>query len=291
MNIPLGQTLMVITTVMFALHDALLKQCACHLSSADILLWRSLIILPLIGMTKLIWPSISFVSKKPLTMCLYALTSLGSIIFVIKALALLSLPTFTFIFFLNPPVTFLLSQLMLKETISAESLLSLALCALGAAIIIIPQGQNYNDLWGCLYAGLACMLFSLGTIFAKECSEHDAPQLSYGSFTLACFIYGVSQSSAQATDISSSTWLFLVLVSLVNMAGNFGLLYALKLAPLSKLIPIRYLRILLSMIIGYVVWNDIPAPLSLVGVGLILLGNMVLIYPDLVKNLPRRWPK
>lgn len=284
MNIRRGQYLMLITTVMFAFHDALLKQCASNLSPADILLWRSVVILPMIGLCKLMWPSISFITKAPVVTLLYATLSLGSIICVISALSLLSLPTFTFIFFLNPPVTFILSQLILKEKIARESLIALTFGAAGAALVIIPQGQNYNNLMGCMYAGLGCILFSLGTIYAKECSKHDAPHLSYGAFTIACFIYGFLHTTASAAQMGTSTWSFLILVSLVNMGGNFGLLYALKLAPLSKLIPIRYLRIFLSMIIGYMVWNDTPTPTSLLGVSLILLGNAILLYPDLLSR-------
>ncbi len=81
------------------------------------------------------------------------------------------------------------------------------------------------------------------------------------------FIFPYSPTSGQ--------WLALIGTGLFAAGGQFGLTFAYHRARASRISVFTYLHVLFSLLVGFLIWNERPDLLSLLGGALIIVGALI----------------
>jgi drug/metabolite transporter (DMT)-like permease len=67
----------------------------------------------------------------------------------------------------------------------------------------------------------------------------------------------------------------MALMGIIAAIGHFMIVHAHRLAPASQLAPFGYIEIVSAIVIGLVVFGDIPAPIVWLGIALIVISGIV----------------
>ena len=78
------------------------------------------------------------------------------------------------------------------------------------------------------------------------------------------------------------TWLWLLGVGFFATVSHMMITYALSLAPSATLAPLQYFELPVATIFGYLVFNDFPNTLSLIGIMIIIGAGLYMIYRERV---------
>jgi drug/metabolite transporter (DMT)-like permease len=80
----------------------------------------------------------------------------------------------------------------------------------------------------------------------------------------------------------------LVCSGVANAVGQFFWTRALHLAPATAVSPFFYLMLVWALVIGYVVWGDVPTPGLLVGSAIVVASGMLLLWHETARRRSER---
>jgi drug/metabolite transporter (DMT)-like permease len=174
-------------------------------------------------------------------------------------------------FFVGPIVSYILSALLLKEAISWRRSLLLGVSFIGVLVVVRPgfgmtTGMGFAVLAGCFHG---CYLVSTRWLIG-----HYRPrfliisQLIIGAVILSPF------SSFAAPSFTLETNGLILVSALGSALGNLVLLLANRKAAASVIAPLVYLQLLTGTVIGYIVFNDWPDKISMIGLSIILTAGL-----------------
>lgn len=187
---------------------------------------------------------------------------------------------------LNSPFTILLSHFWLKEKIHAQTLISLLLSLIGAVLIISPSEFNFTgNSIGYLFAISAAFWTGLNFVFPKKyLKEHDPYTLTFYQtlwqlpFLLPFIFCNPIDISAKAVSVYLSLGLFcsaLAFLFIYKGSKNTDSQYIGILQTTESIVPI---------ILGAVVFLEIPSLKVVVGGLLLILGYVIILFKDASKS-------
>ena len=180
--------------------------------------------------------------------------------------------------FLSPMFLAVFGALFLKERLDTR--IVIALIAGFAGMLLIAGGRvglgTYTN--GAIYGTLACVLsaltYALTLVLLRARAMRDALSIIVWFQTLGPALL---LAPAAALVWVAPSWqdlgLFL-LVGLIGVAGHFLLAHAFARAEASRLAPVHYTTLIWGVLFGYLFFSDIPAPATLAGATLIILGTL-----------------
>jgi drug/metabolite transporter (DMT)-like permease len=134
------------------------------------------------------------------------------------------------------------------------------------AIIIRRMGKTESGLSLAFYPTIHYIIFSAIVATALNYSGLAANSGSYLAFLVRNW------------QFPDQVDLFLIaLTGMISAAGLYFLSQAYRLAPSSMIAPIEYVAVPMSVAWGYIVWNDILEPRSIIGLVLIV-GSGLYIF-------------
>lgn len=75
-------------------------------------------------------------------------------------------------------------------------------------------------------------------------------------------------------------WLWLLGVGFFATLSHMMMTYALSLAPSATLAPLQYLELPVAALLGYLVFQDFPNPLTLTGIAIIICAGLYMIHRE-----------
>ena len=199
------------------------------------------------------------------------------------------------IFFSAPLITTLLASLWLKESIGLHRAGALLVGFTGILIAMNPTGETFT--WIALLP-LACALFyAITQVLARQIGDRETT-LTVGLHTLffsgVCVIpfgYIVSEiigpnpefQHLQFSFFSQITtgWPILIVMGSIGMMGYLLLSRAYQVAPASLIAPFDYTYVPIAVVLGYLVFDEIPPMGTVIGMSLIILSGLYLGYREI----------
>ncbi|OJU73451.1 MAG: hypothetical protein BGO07_04935 [Alphaproteobacteria bacterium 40-19] len=198
--------------------------------------------------------------------------------------------TATSINFTIPIFILIFARLFLKEQLSFGKIVATILGFLGTLIVI----NRWN--WGCIQGSwtvnvggieallLSAMLFSLLDVVNKRFvnQESTLDMLFYSGFFVTLF----SSVPASIDWVPPSTSA-LIALGVLGVTGNmilYCLLKAFSYVDISSVAPYRYLELILSSYLGYIVFSEIPRTTTAIGSMLIAVSTLIVLYEDRIKT-------
>jgi drug/metabolite transporter (DMT)-like permease len=194
---------------------------------------------------------------------------------VMFAVKYLPLDLFYSITFLMPLVITMFGIVFLKESATYKNFIALAFGLIGAIIIIQPTINNPSFI-GVILTLIVVITGALSALIVKlYMSDSNALSSSISIYILSILLsIGLSYDSFEMIyDIKLIA--FSVIVSIVAILATVFFMQAYQKSQARTIAPIQYTQIIWGIIFGYVLFNQIPTSITLIGCSIIIVGNYI----------------
>ena len=268
----------------FALLDTMAKFAARSVPSLEVAWFRyfvNLVIAVAVLQPWRHWPD--YITERPWLQVWRALFLLGSTVFNFFAIRHLQLAVTGSIMFAGPLLATALAGPVLGEWPGPRRWAAVAVGFIGVIIVVRPEPSQFNPAALFSLAGAFCYAgYSLSTRVLAQ-TESAAGMLIY-----AAALATVALTPALAPiGIVPPTWLVaaaLVGTGIAGAVGHWFLIAAHRDAPPTVLAPFNYTQILWMIVLGYVVFGDLPDLGVLIGAGLIVSGGLYALYRERIRR-------
>ncbi|HEV2574781.1 MAG TPA: DMT family transporter [Beijerinckiaceae bacterium] len=278
-NVPLGIICMILATVAFAATHAVSKWLIANYPIGQVMFSRSLVGLVVAG--AILLPIHGFGvygTKQPQNHIMRGLSQSLSQTFSVLAFGLMPLAGAIAINFSAPLWSALVAIVFLKEKAGLVRWLVL-LCGFTGVLIVTNPGADTLTL-GAIFALLNAIMLGTVTVAVRGMASTESPQtLLIWQLTTVTFFhafllfFGVKWAPPQ--DLA-----LFALGGITNLIGQYFWTKALVLAPATAVSPFFYFMLVWAMVIGYLVWGEVPTSGLLAGSAIVIASGLFLLWHE-----------
>ncbi len=188
------------------------------------------------------------------------------------------------LFFIEPLVLTVLSIVFLKEKVTRALVIVLFIGLLGTMIIIRPNWSAYGT--AAILPILAAIFYALYLMTIRVSKDiKDVLTMQFWIGIIASVFTSVLFLLAQPFDlevlsfnkIDHSLWWLVFLLAVVTIVSQLLISNALYYANASLLASFQYLEIISATLLGWIIFNDIPDRLTMLGAIIVIFSGVYLI--------------
>ena len=173
-----------------------------------------------------------------------------------------------------------LSVLLLRETVGIRRWSAVLLGFIGMLLVVRPGSGMLES--GSLFMLAAAFLIGCTTIVIRHLSKVDDPVCITFYFTVTGVIVSFLGILLQGwTPPPQSDLALLMLVGLLGGLAQYLMTLSYQRLAIAIVSPLKYLTIVFSGVIGYLIWGDIPDLQSLCGIALIIVTGLYTLRREL----------
>ena len=283
-NAPLlGMGLALLAFFLFACLNSLTKHTSLTYSMIQILWFRYLLFGGFgVGLAVRKHKKTAFRSQVPLLQTARAIllvTEVGLYVFAFRHLPLAEISAASGT---GPMIGTAMSAILLREVIGIRRWLAVFAGFVGVLIIVRP-GFGVFDPWMLIPLG-GTVLWTLYQVLTRMVAQYDDSERT----TLFTGVIGFGLLSLALPFFWESVdlyWLLtLLLLAVFGVAGHSVLIKALSLAPASLLQPLSYSGMVWAVLFGWLFFDDIPAPTTIVGAVIIVASGLYTLHRQRVRT-------
>ena len=274
-----GILLMVAAMVAFTMLDATAKQLVKSLPPAVAVFGRYFVAIFLsLGVMMRGGGLNLLITRHPLLQGLRGLLLMGATIFNFMAVMYLQLAQTAAIFFTVPLWVCALSVPLLGEHVGLKRWIAVAVGFCGVLVIMRPGTDSFQ--WAMLLSVASAFCGGIYNIVTRKVGARDRAETSlfYVSFV------GALAATAPLPWLwqmpQGVQWLMLAFMGLAGSAGHFMLIQAHRLAPASALAPYMYTQIVWMILIGYLLFRDVPDFWTVTGAAIVVASGLFLFFGE-----------
>ena len=221
------------------------------------------------------------------------LTAVGAMFCNFTALALLPVVDATAISFVSPLFAVALSALILKEHVRIYRWSAVIVGFSGVLVMLLPQLDASRSA-ASETTTMGAMLGLVGALFGAA-SAIQTRALTRSETTSSIVLY----FSVICTLAGLATWPFgwlmpnwpeltaLIVIGICGGLAHILLTESYRLAPASLIAPFDYTSMLWALVLGYLVFSELPDPLVFVGAAIIAAAGLFVIWRERQLGLQR----
>ncbi|MEJ8571929.1 DMT family transporter [Microbaculum marinum] len=200
------------------------------------------------------------------------------------ALRFLPLPDMTAIQFVSPLMTVALAALLLGETVRLFRWTAVSVGFLGVILILWPHigggWKGDEGAFGALLAVVAASLTALAMIQIRNLagSETTASIVFYFSITTSVMGLATLPFGWVMPDLKGA--LILLAIGLIGGFGQILLTLSYRYAPASVIAPFDYTAMIWSILLGFLMFGEVPLPIVLVGSTVVIAAGLAVIWRE-----------
>lgn len=277
----IGSGILLVSTsyFVFTLHDAVIKLLVVDVGVWQIIFFRSLTVLIaclVIGGRGFIPRVVRSPIVRP--MMVRSVILLAAWVSFYTAAKSLQLAELTTIYYANPIVATLLAIPVLREKVPAVRWVAIILGFVGVVIAADPTGLTISVPVG--LALLAAILWAIGSVLLRKTamSEKTLVQMTLTNAFFVVMTFVMAVLTWQPVDLKSGA--LLALVGILGGTAQATLFEAMRRAPVSVLAPFEYSSLIWAFVLGYAIWQDIPASNVAAGAALIFCAGLLIVASE-----------
>ncbi len=209
-------------------------------------------------------------------------------------LGLLPLPEVTAIGYAAPLLVVILAAMFLGEEVRFFRLSAVALGLLGVLVVLSPRltalegGATDRELLGAVVVLTGAAGAALAQVFVRKMVETEET-------SAIVFWFSVTSTGLSLLTIPFGWQLpswevagMLILAGLIGGIGQIGLTGAYRYADAGVVAPFDYFSMLLAILIGYFIFNEVPTLTVLAGAALVIFAGILIIWRERQLGLERK---
>ena len=204
-----------------------------------------------------------------------SLMMIATAFFFFSGINAVDLATAHSIFFITPILVTVFSIPILGERIGLRRILGVCAGFSGALVILRPGFDHVPP--EALYFVFAAITAAIYQITTRQLGKVDD---AYTSLFYTA-VFGTILSSlivwAYWQPLELVYWALMIALGFSAALGHFFLIKAFQAAPVSALMPFSYFSFIWALIIGYLLFNELPDTQTILGAG-IIMGSGIYIY-------------
>ncbi len=291
-----GILLKLAAVCVFVAMSALIKAARVEVPAGEALFFRAFFALPVI-VVWLTWRGElhrGLRTSRPQSHVFRGLFGTAAMGLGFAGLGLLPLPEVTAIGYAAPLLVVIFAAMFLGETVRAFRLSMVALGLVGVVIVLSPRLSV--DMGGAAaQETLGASLVLLGAVFAALAQVFVRKMVATESTAAIVFWFSVLATCASFLTLpwgwvlpSSGVVAPLVAAGLLGGLGQILLTSAYRHADASLIAPFDYASMLLALVIGYAVFDEVPTPAMLSGAFLVVVAGVAIILRERQLGIERK---
>jgi drug/metabolite transporter (DMT)-like permease len=184
----------------------------------------------------------------------------------------------TVAFWLATPIyVAMLAQPLLGEQTPLRRWVAIGIGFVGVLIALDPTGGAMG--WPAVVALAGSFAFALCMIVTRKL--RGTPDITLVTWqTVAALLLGAALVPSGWVQPSLRDFGLLALIGIVAMGAHIFTNRSLKLAPASVVVPYQYTLIVWAVILGWLVWGDVPALSTILGVVVIIAAGVWIFWDE-----------
>lgn len=278
-NVVLGIAFMIAATLLFAGTAALAKWLSRVYPVGEVMFFRSassfvlcaMIVLPMSGFSV-------FATKRPRDHLARGISQSISQTLTVLAVSMMPLAGAIAINFSAPLWSALLSVLWLREVAGTARWTALLLGFVGVLIVTHPGADSLQ--LGALYALGNAILYGTVTVAVRGMTATEStPTLLMWQLTTLAVLHSFLLIFGFRLPTLVDGAMF-VLSGVANVIGQWLWTMALVLAPATAVSPFYYLMLVWALVLGFLVWGDVPTPSLVIGSSIVVGCGLFLLWHE-----------
>lgn len=250
--------------------------------SGEIIFFRQAVALPVILIWIMLGPGLHALrTNRPGAHLVRAVIGLASMAVMFYAISLLPLAEAITIFFISPLVATCLSALLLHDKVGIHRWFAIGVGFSGVLMVMQPGGSATDvPTFGLAMAVIAATLMALVTIAIRQLGTTETEAATVFRFTFAGTVVTACLYPFFYQPHDPFTWLMMAGVGAAGAGVQITTTMSLRLAPISLTAPFDYTQLFWATLIGWLIWNDLPAWTTVVGGALIVGSGLFTFYRE-----------
>jgi drug/metabolite transporter (DMT)-like permease len=200
------------------------------------------------------------------------------------AIGLLPLPEVVAIGYAAPLLVTMLAAMFLGEKIRLVRLSALLLGLLGVMLILSPRLTVFDaevtsrlQTIGALAALMGAMFSALAQVFARKLVATETTGSIVFYFSIMSSVLSLLTMPFGWNMPNTTEAFLLITAGLLGGVGQILLTESYRYAEVAVIAPFEYCSILLALLVGYFIFNELPTGIMIIGVALIIVAGIIII--------------
>jgi drug/metabolite transporter (DMT)-like permease len=208
-----------------------------------------------------------------------SLGDVGSALFFQAALARMPFADLMGILQMTPLSLTAASALFLGEHVGWRRWTAVGVGFFGALLVIKPGSSAFNA-WA-LLGVLSVLCGSLRDVSTRRLDVGLSPLLIMLLSQVVVAASGLVCLTFETWSMPNLTELFfLVFASVFSLAGHLCMIYSLRSGEIGAVAPFRYAGIVWSILLGFLIWHQLPDALSFIGIAILVSAGLYTFYRE-----------
>lgn len=266
----------------FVVNDALVKLVTAELPTGEIIVIRGIMATTILALATSLagaWRPPSVLMQP--AMMIRLVTSACSTLCIVASLRYLPLATTSAILQVTPLVVTAGAALLLGAVVGWRRWTASLMGFVGVLLIIKPGTASFvPEVW----IALTALVFTATRDLTTRFIDHTTPSILVAAASSAMVtLGGFTLLPFETWILPSNTALVLLLVASGSLYFAYYLgIVAMRTGEIPVVAPFRYALILLALLLGYLLWGDIPDAISFLGIGVVTGAGLYLLHRERV---------
>jgi len=281
-----GIGLMLVSVILFACMDAVVKWLGATYPTMQIIFFRSLF--AFIPLSLFLFRGIGLAAlrtQRPLQHAVRSLVGLMAMTSFFYAYSQMPLANAVAIGFAAPMFMTALSVPLLGEKVGPRRWMAVLVGFAGVLVIVRPDAGVFHAAAPVALAGT--VFYALAMIFVRRLGRTETSTAIVFYFTVcATFVSGIFLPFVWVAP-DAEGWILLVLVGLIGGLAQMAMTNAVRLADISVVAPFDYTGLLWTALFGFFIWSEVPGIHVWLGAMVVVTSGVYILYREAHLGLPR----
>uniref|UniRef100_A0A2A4Z2E1 EamA family transporter n=1 Tax=OCS116 cluster bacterium TaxID=2030921 RepID=A0A2A4Z2E1_9PROT len=205
--------------------------------------------------------------------------------FGFTGLGLLPLPEATAIGFASPILAVIFAAIFLGEKIRAFRISTVILGLIGVLIILSPRlgaDQSFDNAatFGAIAVLLSATFGAFAQIFTRKLVLVEKTVTIVFYFSLSSTLLSLLSIPFGWVVPSTQEALILIFAGFAGGLGQIFLTSSYRFAPTAVIAPFDYVSMILALIVGYFIFDEVPTTIMLIGAAVVITAGILIIWRE-----------
>ena len=207
-------------------------------------------------------------------------------------LGLLPLPEVTAIGYAAPLLVVIFAAMFLGEDVRIFRLSAVAMGMVGVLIVLSPRlsvgaSLNVSETLGAVVVLMGAVMAALAQVFVRKMVATETTAAIVFWFTITSSVMALFTLPWGWVVPGWQVALMLVMAGLLGGIGQILLTSSYRYADASLVAPFDYTSMLLALVIGYFIFDEVPTATMLLGAGIVIAAGVLIIWRERRLGLQR----